>query len=70
MAEASATAEPETPPNITEPMIDTCPSPPLKLPTSRRAILTRYSPNRPCIIRLPARMKNGTASIGKLCVGE
>lgn len=68
-AEASAAAGPEAPPNIAEPRIETCPSPPLKPPTGGRAMFTRQPPDRTDIIRPPARMKNGIASIGKLRVG-
>ena len=49
--------------------METCPNPPFRWPTIKRAVFTRKTPNLPDIIRLPARMKKGMASIGKLCVG-
>ena len=68
-ADASATAEPDTPPKNSEPSTLTCESPPFIQPTSMRVKFIRYSPNRPDIIRSPARMKNGMASIGNCEVG-
>ena len=62
-AEASATAEPETPPNKVQATIFTCPSPPRICPTSAAAKATRWSAILPRIIRSPAKMKNGMASM-------
>tara|TARA_R110000751_G_scaffold30443_11_gene77940 strand:+ start:1803 stop:2069 length:267 start_codon:yes stop_codon:yes gene_type:complete len=50
-------------------MTETCPSPLLKWPTMKRAVLPRQIPSLLDSIRAPARRKNGIASIGKLCVG-
>ena len=61
---ASATAEPETPPKTIEPTTVTEASPPRNRCTMAVAKSIRFCPSRPLIIRLPARMKNGSASIG------
>lgn len=68
-AEASATAEPETPPKMVEPTTVTCPKPPGKRPTSRAAKSINRRPRVPRVISTPDKMKKGMASIGKLCVG-
>src|SRR6056297_326788 len=63
---ASATAAPDMPAKITEAPTLTCPRPPRIQPTSASAKLKIRSVMPALFIRLPARMKNGTASKGKL----
>ena len=63
---ASATAAPDMPAKITEAPTFTCPSPPRIHPTRASAKLKIRSVMPEVFIRLPARMKNGTASSGKL----
>ncbi len=66
--EASATAEPEMPPIMKLRTIETWARPPAIQPVSSRANLTRRSVMPVAFIRLPARMKKGTARSGKFCV--
>jgi hypothetical protein len=61
---ASDTADPETPPNTADPTTVTEASPPRKRCTNVVAKSIRFWPSWPLIIKLPARMKNGNASIG------
>ncbi len=63
---ASAMAVPLMPAKITEPTTLTCPRPPLSQPTSDSAKLKMRFVMPALFIRLPARMKKGTASSGKL----
>ena len=62
---ASATAAPEMPPISAESTIDTWARPPTIQPVSSRAKRSSRSVMPLVFIRLPARMKNGTASSGK-----
>ena len=66
MAEASATAEPETPPNSVEDSTLTCAGPPCQRPTVADSTPISASPKRPPIIKAPVSMKNGIAISGKL----
>ncbi len=66
--EASATADPEIPPIMKLSTIETCARPPAIQPVRRLANLTRRWVIPVTFIRLPARIKNGTARSGKLCV--
>ncbi len=68
-AVASATAEPDTPPNSVEPSTLTCAWPPRKRPTRSVAKSMRLRPSVPFIISSAAITKNGMAISGKLCVG-
>jgi hypothetical protein len=61
---ASATAEPEMPPIRALRTIETWARPPIIQPVSRRAKISSRSVMPVMFIRLPARMKNGTASSG------
>ena len=63
---ASATAAPDMPAKITDAPTFTWPSPPRIHPTRASAKLKIRSVMPAVFIRLPARMKNGTASKGKL----
>ena len=65
MAAASAEVEPDTPEKKISAMMTTCPSPPGRCPTSDRASVTRRRLIPPTSMRKPARMKRGTASMGK-----
>ena len=67
MAEASATAEPDTPPNSVEDRTPTWAGPPWKRPSSVDSTPTSASPSLPPIMRLPVSMKKGMAISGKLC---
>ena len=60
-AAASATAEPEMPPNSVEAAILTWPSPPRTCPISEPAKAMIRAAMPPRIIRSPAKMKNGMA---------
>jgi hypothetical protein len=66
MAEASATAEPEMPANSIEERMFTCARPPRTWPISDWLKLTIERVMPPEFMSSPARMKNGTASSGKL----
>ncbi len=59
-------AVPLMPAKITEASTLTCPNPPRSQPTSAIAKLKMRVVMPALFIRLPARMKNGTASSGKL----
>ena len=65
IAAASADVEPETAEKNISAMMTTWPSPPGKCPTMDRASVTRRRLIPPTSMRNPARMKSGTASIGK-----
>src|SRR6266700_2101754 len=67
---ASAIAVPDMPEKITEPMMLTWPRPPRIQPTRATAKLYMRPVTPAMFIRLPARMKNGTASSGKLSTPE
>ena len=64
---ASATAAPETPPISVESTMQTCASPPAIHDTSVFEHLMSRVVMPEWFIMWPARMKNGTASSGKLC---
>ena len=66
MAEASATADPEMPANSIEERMFTWASPPRKWPMSDWLKFTIERVMPPEFMSSPARMKNGTASKGKL----
>ena len=70
MAEASATAEPEMPPNKVEATTFTWPSPPRRCPTRLAAMPMSRSAMPPRIIRSPAKMKKGMASMEKAFMPE
>ena len=70
MAEASATAEPDTPPKSVDDSTPTCAGPPWKRPISADSTPTSASPSLPPIISVPVSMKNGMAISGKLCTCE
>ncbi len=61
MAEASATAEPETPENTTLDRITTCDSPLRMCPTSAPANANSRAVTPPVFMSSPARKKNGMA---------
>ena len=65
IAAASAEVEPDTPEKNISAMTTTCPSPPGRCPTSDRASVTSRRLIPPTSMRKPARMKSGTASMGK-----
>ena len=65
---ASATPEPDMPAMIMLATTDTCARPPVIWPTRVRAKETSRSVMPPVFIRLPARMKNGIASRGKVSI--
>ena len=62
---ALATALPETPPNTTEATTVVDSGPPRKRPINSVAKASSSLPSFPPIMRLPASMKKGSASIGK-----
>ena len=62
MAETSASAEPETPPNKVEASTLTWPKPPRKWPTSEEASEISLSEMPPRSMSSPAKMKSGIAS--------
>jgi hypothetical protein len=66
--ETAAVAEPEMAPNIMQVSTLTYDSPPVKWPTraAAKSISRRAIPPSP--IKMPARMKNGMASSGKLAM--
>ena len=66
MAEAAAIPEPDSEPNIALPAMLVSASEPGTRPSTSMARLTRRCARPPLPIRLPARMKNGTASRLKL----
>ena len=65
---ASATAAPDMPEKMTEETMLTWPRPPGQWPTMALAKLKIRSVIPPVFMRLPARMKNGMASMVKLVV--
>ena len=65
-AAVSATAEPDRPANSIDSTAATCASPPRIRPTSANAKSISLREMPPSSIRLPASMKNGTASSVKL----
>jgi hypothetical protein len=66
VAEVSATAEPEMPPNSIEVETSTMPSPPRIQPTVALASATSRRAMPPCSMISPAKMKNGIASRAKM----
>ena len=60
-----ATALPETPPNTTDPTTVVDSAPPRTRCISSPEKRSSSSPSLPSMIRVPARMKKGSASIGK-----
>ncbi len=66
MATAVATAAPEIAEKIAQARMVARPSPPLMCPRSRRAKRTRSGVMPPSFMRLPASMKSGMASSGKV----
>ena len=65
---ASAMLEPVTPLISVESAIEVCARPPLRRPVSTVARRKRFVVMPALFIRLPARMKSGTASSAKFCV--
>ena len=65
---ASATAEPDTPPISVDSSTDTCAMPPTIRRVSRREKLIRCLVMPVWFIRLPAKIKNGTARKAIDCV--
>jgi hypothetical protein len=65
---ALATALPDTPPNITDATTVVESGPPRQRCINLVANERSSCPNLPPSVRLPAMMKNGSASIGKDCV--
>src|SRR5665647_632232 len=63
IADVSAAPEPDTPANIILETILTCAMPPRNLPTRKLAKLTIFLDNPPTVIKFPANIKNGIASI-------
>ena len=61
IAETSAMAEPDTPPNSSEDTMLTWPRPPRRCPTSAEAKAIRRSEMPPRIISSPAKMNSGIA---------
>ena len=68
VAEVSATAEPEMPPNSMEVETSTMPSPPRIQPTQAEASATRRRAMPPWSMISPAKMKNGMASSAKMLI--
>src|SRR5215471_17682290 len=62
IADTSASADPDTPPNKSEANTLTCPSPPRKCPTSDEANAMSRSEIPPRIMSSPAKMNNGMAT--------
>ena len=60
-----ATALPETPPNTTEPTTVVASAPPRSRCITSPEKRSSSSPSLPSMISVPARMKKGSASIGK-----
>ena len=67
MADASATAEPDTPPNKVDDNTLTWAGPPCQRPTKAVKVPTMAWPSLPPIINDPVSMKKGMAIRGKLC---